>query len=389
MYIPRTAEPTVQKLFHGYPVVVLTGPRQSGKTTLVRSVFTEMAYVSLEDPDQREFAQSDPRGFLARYPQGAVLDEVQKTPDLLSYIQTIVDQGQDRTRYILTGSQQFGLLSSITQSLAGRAALVRLLPFSLEELDRQGMAPNHLEVFLWKGLYPPIHDRRLDPDIWYGNYVNTYLERDVRQMVNVRDLSTFQRFLRMCASRTGQLLNLSSLATDCGITHNTAKAWISVLEAGYIIHLLPPHHANFGKRLIKTPKIYFLDPGLAAWLLGIQEPDQLSTHPMRGPLFESWVISELLKSRFNQGKASNLFFWRDRTGHEVDVLVDTGNALVPIEVKSGTTITPDFFSGLRYWEKLSGAAGRRSLLVYGGDQEQQRSATRVIPWNRIGSVQVS
>jgi uncharacterized protein len=382
MYLQRSTEPTLRKLIDGYPVIVLTGPRQSGKTTLVRHVFEDMAYVSLEEPDQREFAHTDPRGFLGTIPKRAILDEVQRAPDLLSYIQSIVDQEQDRARYILTGSQQFGLLSTITQSLAGRAALVRLLPFSLGELQGHGRTPDRLEDLLWQGLYPPIHDRGLEPDIWYSNYVNTYLERDVRQMVNVRDLSTFQRFLRMCASRTGQLLNLSSLATDCGITHNTAKAWISVLEAGYIVHLLLPHHANFGKRLIKTPKLYFLDPGLASWLLGIQRPDQLATHPMRGPLFETWVVSELLKARFNQGKASNLFFWRDRTGHEVDVLIDTGSGLIPVEIKSGATITNDFFSGLRFWQELSGGTDP-AILVYGGDQEQQRSGTRVIPWRHV------
>ncbi|MFW6235521.1 MAG: ATP-binding protein [Desulfovibrionales bacterium] len=218
--------------------------------------------------------------------------------------------------------------------------------------------------------------------------MNTYLERDVRQMVNVRDLSTFQRFLRMCAARTGQLLNLSSLATDCGITHNTAKAWISVLEAGYIVHLLLPHHVNFGKRLIKTPKLYFLDPGLASWLLGIQRSDQLATHPMRGPLFETWVVSEFLKARFHQGKASNLFFWRDRTGHEVDVLIDTGSALKPVEIKSGATVTRDFFSGLRFWQDLSGEKGDLPILVYGGAEQQERSTASVIPWRRIDSIEV-
>jgi uncharacterized protein len=285
-------------------------------------------------------------------------------------------------RFILTGSQQLGLLSSITQSLAGRVALIRLLPFSLLELHEAGRVPQRIEELLWQGLYPPIYDRALEPDVWYGNYVNTYLERDVRQMVNVRDLTTFQRFIRMTASRTGQLLNLSSLAIDCGVTHNTVKAWLSVLEAGFIVHLLPPHHANFGKRLIKTPKLYFLDPGLAAWLLGIQRPVQLATHPLRGPLFETWVVSELLKSRFHNGRAANLSFWRDRTGHEVDVLIDTGDSLIPVEIKSGATITRDFFAGLRFWQSLSGTAGQESVLVYGGGEEQQRSGTLIIPWSR-------
>ncbi len=386
MYINRSAESALRKLVKGYPVIVVTGPRQSGKTTLVRSHFQHMDYVSLEDPDQREFAQSDPRRFLGRFAQGAVLDEVQRVPDLLSYLQTIVDQAKEGIRFVLTGSQQFGLLSRITQSLAGRAALIRLLPFSFTELDRAGIAPKGLDHLLWKGLYPPIYDRDLDPDIWYGNYVNTYLERDVRQLINVRDLSVFQRFIRLCAARTGQLVNLSSLANDCGITHNTAKAWLSVLEAGYIVHLLPPHHANFGKRLIKTPKLYFLDPGLAAWLLGIQSPDQLSHHPMRGALFETWVVGELLKTRFHQGRSSNLFFWRDRTGHEVDVLIDAGSSLIPLEIKSGATITRDFFSGLKFWLKISGTSAGQGTLVYGGDEEQSRSGMHVVPWRSIGSL---
>lgn len=355
----------------------------------MKHVFSGKHYVSLEDLDQREFATEDPRGFLDQYPDGAVLDEAQRCPALFSYLQTRVDQDGRSGLFILTGSQQFHLLEGITQSLAGRVAMVPLLPFTLGELQAVNRAPDSVQELLLSGLYPPIHDRRLEPGIWYGNYVATYIERDVRQMLNVRDLDTFQRFVRMCAARTGQLVNLSALANDCGVTHNTAKAWLSVLEASYIIHLLPPHHRNFNKRLVKTPKLYFLDPGLAAWLLGIQNPAQLAIHPQRGALFETWVISELMKARYNRALASNLYFWRDRTGHEVDVLIEEGNTLIPVEIKAGQTITRDFFTGLEHWRNLAGNAAGQPWLIYGGEQTQTRSGCNVVPWQKIGLLKLS
>lgn len=384
--LPREAEPTIRRLADGYPVVAVTGPRQSGKTTLVRAMFASRPYVSLEDLDEREFAAQDPRGFLARFPDGAVLDEVQRAPGLFSYLQTRVDQERRNGLFILTGSQQFDLLSSITQTLAGRVALVPLLPFTLSELQAADRAPASLEELLFTGLYPPVHDRELEPGIWYANYVRTYVERDVRQMINVRDLSAFQRFVRMCAARTGQLLNLSALATDCGITHNTARAWLSVLEASYLVHLLQPHYRNFNKRLVKTPKLYFYDPGLAAWLLGVQTPSQLAVHPQRGALFETWVVSEMLKARFNRALASNLYFWQDRTGHEVDVVVEQGSTLIPVEVKSGQTVVADFFRGLDRWTEMAGDAGGRPWLVYAGDQRQSRSTVEVVPWRQVADL---
>jgi predicted AAA+ superfamily ATPase len=386
MLIPRAAESTIRKLATGYPVVAVTGPRQSGKTTLVRTMFVDRPYVSLEDLDQRDFALRDPRRFLAQFPDGAVLDEVQRTPDLFSYLQGRVDEDKRLGRFILTGSQQFDLLSSITQTLAGRVAMVPLLPFTLGELQPSGQAPPRLEDLLFTGLYPPVYDRGLDPGIWYGNYIRTYIEREVRQMINVRDLSAFQRFLRMCAARTGHLLNLSGLAADCGITHNTARAWLSVLEASYIVHLLQPHFRNFNKRLVKTPKLYFYDPGLAAWLLGIQDPAQLIIHPQRGALFETWVLSELLKARFNRALASNLYFWQDRSRHEVDVVVEQGATLMPIEVKSGKTVVPDFFDNLESWKEIAGETGGRPWLVYGGDKRQSRTNAEVLPWREIGEL---
>jgi len=386
MLIPRQASSTVERLIQGYPLVAITGPRQSGKTTLVRELFADRPYVSLENLDEREFAERDPRAFLGQFPDGAVLDEVQRCPPLFSYLQTRVDDDGRMGLFVLTGSQQFELMSKITQSLAGRVALVPLLPFTLGELQAVERAPEKLEELLFTGLYPPIYDRGLDPAVWYGNYVRTYLERDVRQMVNVRDLDAFQRFLRMCAGRTGQLLNLSSLASDCGITHNTARSWISVLEASYVVHLLQPHHENFNKRLTKTPKLYFYDTGLAAWLLGIQEPAQLALHPLRGELFETWVLSELLKARFNRALSSNLYFWRDRSGLEVDVLLDQGLELVPVEIKSGQTVASDFFKSLERWQKLAGTKGGRPWLVYGGDRRQSRTAGEVVPWAEIAEL---
>jgi predicted AAA+ superfamily ATPase len=384
--IPRQAAPVLERLARGYPLVAVTGPRQSGKTTLVREVFRDKPYVSLEDLDERAFAESDPRGFLDRFADGAVLDEVQRCPALFSFLQTRVDEDRRPGLFVLTGSQQFGLLSSVTQTLAGRIAVVPLLPFSLGELQAVDRAPATLEALLFQGLYPPIYDRGLDAAIWYKNYVLTYVERDVRQMVNVRDLSTFQRFVRMCAARTAQLLNLSGLAVDCGITHNTAASWLSVLEASFILHLVQPYHGNFGKRLVKTPKLFFYDPGLAAWLLGIQNAEQLAVHPQRGALFESWVVAELLKARFAHGMASNLFFWRDRTGHEVDLLIEQGAALTPVEIKSGRTVASDFFNGIGDWRRISGQAETAAWLVYGGEREQTRARVHVLPWRSIGKL---
>lgn len=378
--IKRIAASTLRKLAKGYPVITITGPRQSGKTTLTRFVFEHKPYVSLEEPDQMEFAKEDPRGFLARYPDGAVLDEVQRCPLLFSYIQGIVDRDRRPGLFVLTGSQQFGLIARVIQSLAGRVGLLNLLPFSIKELHDSGILPKRLDDMLLKGFYPPVYDRKLAPSSWYANYVFTYLERDVRQMVNVRDLSAFQRFIRMCAARTGQMINLSGLANDCSITHNTARAWLSVLEASYILFLLKPHHKNFGKRLVKTPKLYFYDTGLAAWLLGIDNAGQMSVHAMRSFLFECLVVTELLKGRYNDGLDSNLYFWRDNTGNEIDLLVEKADTLVPIEIKSGQTVTKDYFTGIEKWLKISDAATKSPCVIYGGDESQRRLGIEVVPW---------
>ncbi len=387
--IPRSARQTLEALAKGYPVVAITGPRQSGKTTLASTTFPHKAYVSLEEPDQKEFAEDDPRGFLDRYPDGAIVDEAQRCPGLFSYLQGRVDQDRRPGLFVLTGSQQFGLLSGITQSLAGRVGLVELLPFALGELQSSGHAPKGIDELLYRGCYPAVYDRDIDPVHWYAGYVMTYVERDVRQMVNVRDLSTFQRFVRLCAGRTGQLLNLSSLANDCGVNHNTAKAWLSVLEASYLVFLLRPHYRNFRKRLVKRPKLYFLDTGLVAWLLGIRGPEQLSVHAQRGALFENWVIGELVKGRYNRALVSNLYFWRDNIGNEIDVLLESGERLRPVEIKSGQTLTRDYLSGLQKWVELANAHGAQintPSLVYGGTDSQIRAGIEVRAWHDITSL---
>ena len=381
--IHRHATSTLQSLALGYPILAITGPRQAGKTTLAQSTFPNKPYISLEDPDTRAFADEDPRGFLARFTEGAILDEAQRCPALFSYLQTRVDADKVMGQFVLTGSQQFGLLSNITQTLAGRVGLVQLLPFSWQELQQSPVAVTSLDDLLWRGLYPPIHDRHLSPQQWFANYVMTYVERDVRQLIEVKNLSLFQRFLKLCAARCGQLLNMSNLANDCGVSHKTIGAWLSVLEAGYVVFLLQPHHQNFGKRLVKTPKLYFHDTGLAAYLMGIQDPAYLSIHSARGALFENFVISELLKRRYNQGLPSNLYFWRNNTGEEVDVVIEHGEKLMPVEIKSSQTFDKSYVSGLNKWAHYAGDAALPAQLVYGGDENMTRGSVAVHSWKNI------
>lgn len=381
--IPRDAQNTLAELAAGYPVLAVTGPRQSGKTTLVRAAFPDHDYANLENPAEREFAETDPAGFLRRFQSGVILDEAQRCPHLFEWLQGIVDDSQQPGQFILTGSRQFGLLSGITQSLAGRVALVNLLPLAATELRAVSQLPATVDEAVVRGGYPPLFDRPLDPGIWFANYVQTYLERDVRQLLNVRDLSQFQRFLRLCAGRSGQLLNLSSLGDDAGLTHNTIREWISVLEASFVVHRLPPHHQNFNKRLVKTPKLYFHDTGLAAWLLGIESAQQLATHPLRGPLFETWCVSELLKRRFNTARPSNLSFWRDRSGHEVDLLLETPEGIQAIEIKATATPASAALRGLQRWRAMVGQAGPRPRLIYAGQSFQQRADAEFVPRNMV------
>jgi uncharacterized protein len=376
--IGRFSTAILQRLAQTYPLVAVTGPRQSGKTTLCKNVFAAKPYVSLEDLDERAFANEDPRGFLARFPAGAILDEVQHCPKLLSYLQTRVDAHATMGEFVLTGSANLALHSHISQSLAGRVGMLHLLPFTGSELAAADRAPQNLDQLLFQGLYPVIYDRQAEPTIWYNNYLATYIERDVRQLTTIRDLHVFQRFLKLCAARTGQLLNMSSLAADCGISSVTIKHWLTLLEASYIIFLLTPYHENFGKRLTKMPKLYFIDTGLAATLLNIQTAEQLSTHASRAALFETWVVSTLLKCRYNKGLAANTYFWRDQKGLEIDVLLDEGNALHPIEIKSGQTIADEFSNNLRKWQSLS--ASTLATIIYGGQQTYTRQKIRYIDW---------
>lgn len=395
--IKRTLAAKLKRAAAQFPVVTVTGPRQSGKTTLVEAVFKRHDYVSLELPDQRNFAIEDPRGFLGQFRGPVVLDEVQRAPDLFSYIQVIVDERRGRAgQFILTGSQNFLLLQSISQSLAGRCAVLHLLPFSLSELTgRKSISPGSLGrtvpakpvppkrglmETLFAGFYPRIHDKGLPPRDWLGSYYQTYVERDVRSILNVGDLETFGRFIRLCAGRAGQLLNLSGLASDCGVSHMTAKRWLSVLEASFIITLLRPHHRNLGKRLIKSPKLHFLDTGMMCYLLQILSPDEILHRAERGAIFESFVVSELLKSFVHRGEQPSLYFWRDAAGHEIDVIIDVRNRSIPLEIKSAQTVASDFFYTLGYWRKLSGEPKAPAALVYGGDQSLKRSGVTVYPW---------
>ena len=365
--VPRAADKMCVELAENFPVVAITGPRQSGKTTLAQTAFPDKQYVSLEEPDVREVALSDPRGFLSALMDGAVIDEVQRAPELFSYLQGIIDKDRSNGRFILTGSHQFLLDRQISQSLAGRAGYLKLLPLSYRE-SRHGAGKmlNSNEV-LWKGFFPSTAIHGADPRLWFGAYVQTYLERDVRELINVRDLSSFQTFLRLCAGRTGNLLDIGALCNEASIDYKTAKSWLSVLEASYVIHLLKPYHSSYKKRLIKTPKLYFLDTGLVSWLLGIKEPSHLEQHPLRGHIFETLVFSEILKFQYNKAEPSNLFFWRDSHKNEIDFLLDGGLSRLAIEVKSGRTLNPSFLAGLDYWKRLDPVRNKETLLIYSGD----------------------
>ena len=382
--IEREISPHLTRLFEQYPFVTITGPRQSGKTTLCRSAFPNLAYANLEAPDQRQFAESDPRGFLAQLGEGAIIDEIQHVPDLLSYLQVLADERRQNSLFVLTGSEQFQLSNAINQSLAGRTALLRLLPFSLAERQRIG-ASLVIDEMLHSGFYPRILDQRLEPHQALGDYFETYVERDVRRMGEIRNLSSFRRFVRLCAGRVGQLVNLSALGADAGVSHTTAREWLTLLEASYVVFQLPPYHANIRKRLVKSPKLYFYDVGLASYLIGIEQADQIVTHPLRGALFENLVVAEVLKHRFNQGRQSNLSFFRDSRGLECDLFYETAHGIGALEIKSGATVASDYFTSLHRVAALIPDITSKAV-IDGGETRQTRSDAEAVPLADLGGV---
>jgi predicted AAA+ superfamily ATPase len=384
--IERQITDKLRYLAQKFPIVTLTGPRQSGKSTLLKECFSDYKYVSLEDTDMRLLASTDPRGFLATYSDRTIIDEAQRVPDLFSYIQTHVDEIGKEGMYILAGSHNFLLMQLISQSLAGRCAILKLLPFSHSEMQIGHILPADVNDEIFTGSYPRIYDKKINPIDYYPPYIQTYVERDVRQLKNIGDLSQFVRFIKLCAGRIGQLLNLSSLAGDCGIAVSTAKAWISLLEASYIVYLLKPDFNNYSKRLVKTPKLYFHDTGLACSLLGIKDASQLTLHYMRGELFENLVINEFIKSAYNSGIIPELTFWRDSTGTEIDLIRRNGSNVEAFEIKSGATFSTDYFKGISKWSALSGTSADNCRVIYNGDKLLRTSKGDVVPWYQIESI---
>lgn len=383
---PRRLERVARAAARQYPIVTITGPRQSGKTTLCRRLFRGKPYVNLEPLDAREFARSDPRGFLAQYRDGAILDEVQHVPGLFSYLQEDVDRNSRHGRFVLTGSQHFGLTSAIAQSLAGRAAVLYLLPLSLDEREKFPDPLGDLDDVLWQGAYPRIHAERIPAGRWLADYLTTYVQRDVRQLSNISDLETFTRFVRLCAGRTAQELNLSALGADAGVSHNTARAWLGVLEASFVVFRVAAWHRNIRKQLVRSPKLHFVDSGLACHLLGIGDARQLRFHPLRGALFESWVASEVLKQRLHSGRPANLFHFRESRGVEVDLIVEDGPVRFAAEAKAGQTVAVDFFSSLKRFSALippGDPARTLARVVYGGEQSQERGEAKVVSWRQV------
>lgn len=384
MMIQRDIASKILELARKFPVITLTGPRQSGKTTLLHHLFPEKKYISLEDLDTREYATTDPRAFLDSLTDGAILDEIQRVPELFSYLQGIVDKHGIAGEFILSGSQNFLLMESVSQSLAGRAAVLKLLPLSSKELSTTPFFEQGLEERIFGGFYPRIYDKQILPADFYSAYTQTYVERDIRQMKNIHDLSLFTRFLKLCAARIGQLLNLSSLANDCGISHFTAQSWLSLLQTGFVVYLLQPHHVNFSKRLTKMPKLYFYDTGLACHLLNLTESSQLQSHYMRGSLFENLIIMEIIKHYANIGIEAPVFFWRDKTGNEIDCLIEAPQGMHLIEMKSAQTYHSDFTKNINYYVKLNAGNYKLNLItIYTGNVQQQRANMQLIPWRQL------
>ena len=378
--IRRQLSQEIQVLATEFPVVAILGPRQSGKTTLAKALFQSYRYVSLEDFDMRGFAEEDPRGFLERYDGQCIFDEIQRVPQLMSYLQSHVDLRNAPGDYIITGSHNFFLMEQISQSLAGRVGITRLLPFSLEELRMYEYTP---EQFLYKGFYPRIYDQSIRPASFYRSYLETYIEKDVRQLKQITKLGEFRKFLGLLAGRAGQELNLLAVSDECGVSQTTLSDWLTVLEASFLIYRLRPFHKNYHKRLVKRPKIYFYDTGLLCHLLGIRKEEELDTHFLRGSIFENLIIGEFMKQRYNHAEAFDLYFWRDNHKKEIDLIIQAGQLSLAVEIKSGKTFHPRFFGGLRYWEKLTGADPGDMYLLYGGDSSYTREGIHVCSWKDI------
>jgi len=385
--ILRELSKSIEEAASQFPVVAILGPRQSGKTTLVKTIFTNHKYVSLEDLDIRELANLDPRRFLQDYPttSGLILDEIQHAPKLLSYIQTIVDREKKNGFFIITGSQNLLVDEAVTQTLAGRIALLTLFPLSLSELANADLIPKKIEEAVFKGSYPRIYAENISPQKVYANYIRTYIERDVLTIKKIEDLNTFQRFIQLCAGRIGQILNLSSLGNDCGIDHKTARSWLSILEATYVIFLLYPYYKNFGKRLIKSPKLYFVDTGIACSLLRIKTSEELIEHYLRGNLVESFIIGDFFKQYYNADQPPHIYFWRDTQDHEIDCIIDNVTTITPIEIKAGKTPSMHYFDQLTYWNGITQSC-QESIVVYAGDENQNWPAGKLVSWKFAGKL---
>jgi len=385
--IHRSAEKLLKAYSRQFRALAVVGPRQSGKTTLVRRVFPRKPYVSLENPDERLMADTDPRGFLSRFKNGAIIDEAQRVPALFSYLQQILDETKKEGLFILTGSNNFLLQQSVTQSLAGRIGYIDLLPLSLEEINKFDKGKLSVNELIFNGCYPELYDKNRKPGIWYPAYIRTYVERDVKQLRNIDNTLLFTRFLQLCAGRVGQQLSVAALSNECGVEVKTVNSWLGILQSSYIIYLLPPHHKNYNKRVVKTPKLYFIDTGLACSLLGIRSVGELENSHYRGALFENYVISELFKNKFNSGSGTNIFFWRDNKGIEVDVLLDSGSKLLPIEIKAAQTFNEEYIKNIQRWNEFSRQKG--GILVYNGLQEfERKDKIRVKNWRAVSKMKV-
>ncbi len=382
-FLARQITTSIQKIITQYPIVAVTGPRQSGKTTLLQSMFPTYRYVSLENTDMRSFAKDDPAGFIKRYDSRIIFDEVQRVPELFSYLQTAVDASGLMGQFILSGSQNFHLMQRITQTLAGRVALFKLLPFDFQELRAANLLPDDWQTLLVRGFYPAVYDRGIDPAVFYANYLQTYVERDVTDLLKVHDMRLFRNFIGLCATRIGQLLNVANLADECGISQPTAKAWLSILESSYIVFQVQPYYENFSKRIVKTSKLYFYDVGLVSFLLGIRQEEELNNPALLGSLFENLIMAEIFKKNHHQYLLRDYWFWRDSNGHEVDLLTKRGLSLAIFEIKSTQTILPPLFKGMDYFASLAGNTVSTKTLIYGGMESQDRTHYQVRAWHDV------